>query len=124
MNHQFFPFVLASVLALAYVYLSSRILLRRKGEKISWKPVSWKYMPKTEIQDHLVQGVLGFGVGIFIFDLADRYIRFRFYGNPSDKLHVAGVIQVLCSALLGGVVFGLLMSFEDSVFGKKRPTKP
>jgi ABC-type transporter Mla maintaining outer membrane lipid asymmetry permease subunit MlaE len=123
MNHEVLPFVLAAILGLVWVYLSTLLLLRAQGGKISWNPIKFRGKKLTEVQDYLGLGVLGFGVGTFIFDLADRYIRSRLYGNPLDQLHFESVIKLLFSALLGGVIFGLLFAFIDSVFGEKRATR-
>ena len=67
--------------------------------------------------------MLGIGVGLFIFDLADRYIRWKLYGNPSDQPQFQNVIELLYSSLLGGAIFGLLMALQDSTFGRKRTTR-
>src|SRR4051794_40512174 len=107
MNHQVLPFGLAVILSLVWVYFSTRLLLRSKGGPISWNPIGNRGKKLTEWQDYLGIAVV-FGIGIFIDDLAYRYIRWKLYDNPSDHPQAQSVVGLLYSSLLGGVLFGLL----------------
>ncbi len=123
MNHQVLPFVFALILALVWAYLSSRLLLRSPDGKISWSPINRRGKEPIGFEAHFGFGMLGIGVGLFILDLADRYIRWKLYGNPSDQPQLQNVIELLYSSLLGGAIFGLLMALQDSTFGRKRTTR-
>jgi hypothetical protein len=122
MNHEILPFVLAAIPAFLWIYLSTRLLLRPQGGRIPWNPTKSPRKKLAGMPDHLALGVLGFGGAMFIFDWVDRYIRSKLYGNQSDQLHFEALIQ-LFSALFGGLVFGLLLGFLDSILGRKRVMK-
>lgn len=114
MNRDVLPFAVALVLTLLWVYLSMQLFLRLQKRGVSWNLLKLRKMKLTGAQNFFGSGLLAFGVGTFIFDLSIRYVRWKLYGNPPDQLHFQSVIQVLFSALLGGVIFGMLSAAFNS----------
>jgi hypothetical protein len=59
-------------------------------------------------------GLLSFGIAMLIFDLSDRYLRWKLYGNPSDQLSTEHILGSIISCLFAGLLFGLLTGLIEA----------
>ena len=110
MRHEILPFSAALLLGLVWAVFSWRLLIRISGTAAPWNPLKLIRV-RLSLGQNVSVGVLSWGVSMCIFDLADRYIRWRLYGSPSDQLTLERFFPILFSSLFGGVLFGFLMAF-------------
>ena len=102
------PFVLAVLFALVWVWLATWFLSRRFGQPIPLNPFSRRKLRLNMVQN-ISFGVSVFGPSLVIFDLTDRWLRLKLFGEGSlDRWIVGGMVV---SALSAGILFGLGETF-------------
>src|SRR5215472_4497344 len=103
MSHEILPFLLALTIALSWAICIPLLLARWSGIDLPLNPFKRRRV-KTSIERYITEvGVLTFGVGMLIFDLCDRYIRWKMFGGPSDRLTPEQIVGSVLGCLIAGV---------------------
>jgi len=109
-------FLLEILLPMLWVLFGAPLMFRLFGVSIPLNPrkrmAIKPNMNQSLLQAILLDGVLSFGVAMFIFTLSDHYVQLRLHHSPSDQLVFQTLVIDLCKCLTGGVLFGLLRGFD------------
>jgi hypothetical protein len=90
-----------------------------QGIAAPWNPL--KRIPaRLSPGQNFFVGALSFGGSMCLFDLSDRYIRWRLYGSPFDQVTLVRFFSIIASCMFAGVLFGAIMMLTDGLWRKNR----
>jgi hypothetical protein len=81
------------------------------------KPGNVKFSPSQHI---FLNGVLGYGVAMFIFIMSDHYLKWKFHGTLSDQPTLALFVHNFCVWIFNGFLFGCIMYAANSKVPKDK----
>jgi hypothetical protein len=110
MTHLILPSFIALVPSMLWVSLLGPLLLRSPGVPV---PLNWqerKHM-QMRLDQSVLLGVIGWGVGVMIFHMTSVCIRWSLYRTPADQPTIWRFAEVVLQWTLAGIVFGLFTAY-------------
>ena len=120
MTHEVLPFLIALTLGVCWMIIGVPLCFRMFGVSLPLNPRKRPSVKLSFEQRVFVDGVLYWGVSMFIFHNADIYIRWWLYGSPMVARPLSGFAESLLEAVLGGFIFGLMSASTSSSLKAKQ----
>ena len=86
MVHEILPFLIALIPALFWIAFCVPALFRLGGIAVPLIPWKRRELRLTANQSIFWEGIVSWGVSMLLFDLTDRYVRWRLYGRFEDYI--------------------------------------
>jgi hypothetical protein len=108
-------FLLALIPAFVWMIVIGPLLCRMFGVSVPITLLFWKRQSvKMSLSQHvLLEGVLSFGVAMFLYDITNGYVQWRLFHEPGDQPTVHSLLRTLCLWLVAGMFFGLAMAYQQ-----------
>lgn len=112
MSHQVLPLAISALAGALCAFVVMALISRFSGQSLPSNPFKRRGKgAQINPEQHVFIDGIAFAVFVGISDLADRWLRLKWYGEGSFDQYVVG--GALMAALLAGTLYGLLTAFAS-----------
>ena len=107
-SHEVVTFVIAALPPYVWMLLVTWLFARRLRQPIPLNPFKrTRLRLRMDLGQHILLGVLSFGVSLAMFDLTDRWLRWKLYRDGPFVGSVDDWIDAIAIGVLAGMLSGL-----------------